>query len=81
MARYVHHVGDDTFEIEIVPMALNDGPFAPFFVAHITRLEPAARVQGTGRLRRCEVYGATEAWALQNARDWLAAGCEYSGRA
>ena len=76
MARYVQHVGDHTFEINVVPMTLSDGLFAPFFVAHISRFEETARVPIRSHLGKCEVYGPTEAWALQNARDLLAAGWE-----
>ena len=80
MARYVHQVGDQTFEIDIVPMISSDGPFAPFFVAHIRRPDGSDRGEDRRLSGPCEVYGPSEAWALQNARDRLTAECGCCGR-
>ena len=72
MARYLHQVGDEMFDIDVAPMPLCGCPFAPFFVARISRFARADRVPAARQLDRREAYGPTEDWALQNARDLLA---------
>lgn len=73
MARDVHEAGGHVFEIDVAPMTSTGGTAAQFFVACIRQIDHPERVPVMGRLRRCEAYGPTEAWALQNARDLLAA--------
>lgn len=71
MARYVHEVAGQVFEIDVTPMTSSSDIAAQFFVACIRQVDHAELVPVMSRLRRREVYGPTEAWALQNARDLL----------
>jgi hypothetical protein len=73
MARYVHKVGNHVFEIDVAPMTSTSDTAAQVFVACIRQVDHTDLVPVMYRLRRREVYGPTEAWALQNARDLLAA--------
>ncbi|MCR4373692.1 MAG: hypothetical protein NUW22_02470 [Acidobacteria bacterium] len=72
MTRYFHEIDDEVFEIDVCAMAQGCDAVSPFFVAYVSRLDRSELVPVMSALGRREVYGPTEAWAVQNARDLLA---------
>lgn len=79
MARYVHETHGQLFEIDVIPMTLTSEETTRFFVAYVSRLDRGELVPVTSRSGLREVFGPTEAWALQNACDLLDSGGWFAG--
>lgn len=78
MNRHLREVGGTVFEIDVMPFAIDGACFAQFYVAYVSRLEDQLLVPVRTSRGRREVYGPTEAWALQNACDVLDSGAWWT---
>jgi hypothetical protein len=68
MATHLHQCRGQLFRIDVAAVALTPGAPAAFFVANIRRIDRGRTVTVRGKRGRQEVCGATEAWAVKNAR-------------
>ena len=80
MARYVHEVGDQIFEIDVMPMIVTVEGIARMFVAYVSRLDPSGLVPIKNSQGKREIFGPTEACALRTARGLLDSGAWRTGR-